>query len=228
MWLQALLSFLTWSVPMGCYHCLIPRASRGLALAWKSVLDCMKMNLHGILLFTPSTLPAALSSCSLLAGLPMVLLLDTFPCQIGKKNLKCMKFTIEPLVVFRNHFIPPHICSTLCRKEREHITQRYVGSGFSKLIVIGIQHCQKQLDILFSSVALQISSWISDLGEGRTSSPLVETSSVRFYSLVSDSCQPVIRYIRSKIFGMFWVLGSMVRSICMQELLLQKVPCTGF
>lgn len=46
MWLQALLSFLTWFVPLVCYHCLIPRASRGLAVAWKSVLACMKMDLH--------------------------------------------------------------------------------------------------------------------------------------------------------------------------------------
>lgn len=51
------------------------------------------------LLFTPRTLPRypTLSSCSLLVGLPMILLSDTFPCQ---KNLKCMKFTIKPLVVF--------------------------------------------------------------------------------------------------------------------------------
>lgn len=73
---------------------------------------------------------------------------------------------------FKNHFIPLHICSTLCRKERERITQRYVGSGFSKLIVIEIQHCQMQLGILFSFLALQIFSSISNLGEGRTSSPL--------------------------------------------------------
>lgn len=171
MWLQALLSFLTWFVPLVCYHCLIPRASRGLAVAWKSVLACMKMDLHLHCCLLQELFQGTLhwAAAPFLLGCPWSYYQILF---LVRRIWSAWNSQSSHWLSFKNHFIPLHICSTLCRKERERITQRYVGSGFSKLIVIEIQHCQMQLGILFSFLALQIFSWISNLGEGRTSSPL--------------------------------------------------------
>lgn len=107
MWFQVpLFFFFTWPVPKFYYHWLFPRAERALALAGEQILACTEMNLHGTLLFSPSTFTGQpmLRSCSLFVQLPMVFSSsNTFPWQFGKRNLKHTGFVIKPLIVFTNH-----------------------------------------------------------------------------------------------------------------------------